>query len=602
MKLYSLKIAGLRRLQSASVRFGDATFLIGANNTGKSTVFKAIDLLLSANKAVSSSEYFSVTDPDTNETKPAVTTIVIEGEFRNLPPDAEEWRGFKGRIFKYTPETETDTGLAVTYRKTYEFGKDVVVELRSKQRTLLAQFSACKTAADLIASGASEARVKEIFEDPAIKLSISKGAERLEQLDEVWEVGEGETWFANPGGIPGNVLKMLPRFLLIPADTSAKELEGGGSGVLAKTLGELFEDVRSASANYEKAQEFLNALAKELDPDDKTSEFGKMLEELNTVLLGVFPESKLHAKTLLSDAKTAIKPTFAVEMSSNIRTLVSHQGSGMVRAAAFGILRFRQRWLSRREDAHKRALIVCFEEPEIYLHPSAANQMRNTIYELSGDESQIVATTHSPYLIDLSRKPKQVLNSLRSTATGVTVRPFSVSDAFQALQGDDQSHVKMILRVDDYVARVFFTRHVVIVEGDTEEVVIRETLKLLPKDQYLAVITNFEVIKARGKASIIGLCKYLVSMGIDPIVVHDRDLGVAGAEVFNQPIANAAGANGKVIQMHECVEDVLGYPAPTAEKPFRAFQQTATWAGDWVNVPEPWKAKIRTIFDPYVTV
>ncbi|MCZ5656791.1 AAA family ATPase [Escherichia coli] len=37
-----------------------------------------------------------------------------------------------------------------------------------------------------------------------------------------------------------------------------------------------------------------------------------------------------------------------------------------------------------KDDAATRSLIIGFEEPEIYLHPSAANQMRDLIYELSG--------------------------------------------------------------------------------------------------------------------------------------------------------------------------------------------------------------------------
>lgn len=600
MKLHTLKISGLRRLQDATIRFGDATFLIGANNTGKSTVFKAIDYLLSARKILPSTEYFSTMDPETSETKPVVTSIVLEAEFRELPVEAKNWRGFKGRIFSYDPKSEKDSGLSVTYRKTFELGKDVVVEFKSKERELLAEFKQCKTGNDFIEAGAPADIVKELFEDVAAKVGASKSAqEKLEQLDMIWRLGDAEVWFQNPGGIPGNVLKMLPRFLLIPAETSANELDGG-SGVLGRTLSELFEDVRSVSTNYEKAQGFLDALAKELDPADKASEFGKMLIELNSVLVGVFPESKIHATTLLSDAKTSIKPTFNVEMSSNVRTLVSHQGSGMVRAAAFGILRFRQRWLSRREDGHKRSLIVCFEEPEIYLHPSAANQMRNTIYELSGNESQIVATTHSPFIIDLSKKPRQILNSLRITEQGIQVRPFSVTEAFQKLQDDDRSQVKMLLRVDDYVARVFFTRHVVIVEGDTEEVVIKETLKRLPKDQYLNIVSNWEIVKARGKASIIGLSKYLVSMGIAPIVVHDRDGGVAGAEAFNEPIAKAVEGVGRVIQMHEFVEDELGYAPPSADKPYRAFKETMTWGESWDTVPERWKRKMREIFGDYI--
>jgi len=272
----------------------------------------------------------------------------------------------------------------------------------------------------------------------------------------------------------------------------------------------------------------------------------------------------------------------------------------MIRAAAFGMLRFRQKWLSKREDDHVRPLIVCFEEPEIYLHPSAANQMRDTIYELSGHESQIIATTHSPYIIDLARKPKQILNTLRCDTNGVVASPFNVTAAYLELEDDAKAHVKMLLRVDDHVARIFFTKHIVIIEGDTEEVVIKETLKRLPKDRYLKIVSDFEIVKARGKAAIIGLVKYLVAMGIAPIVVHDRDGGVAGAEVFNQPIADALAGSGKVVQMLENIEDEIGYPAPSSEKPFKAYQHTQTWGDEWDRLPPTWRSKMVEIFGSYV--
>ncbi len=601
MKLYSLQIDGFKRIQSAKIFFGDATFLIGPNNAGKSTVLKAIEWLLSAKKAIPSPEYFSIVDEDTGETKPAVDTITLVAEFRNLPVEAKEWRGFKGRIFSYPTDDASDSGLSVTYKKTYTLGKDVVIEFRSKERDIKPEFAGYKTAQDLIDKGALAAEVQDLFPDLTAKLGTSKETQvKLDQLNAMWDTKDSETWFQNPGGIPGVVLKMLPRFLLIPADTSIGEIEGASSGVLGKTLNELFEDVRSESDNYAQAQEYLDKLAQELDPGDSDSEFGKMIKELNSVLASVFPDSQLHATASLTDPKTALKPTFNVEMSSNVRTPVSQQGSGMIRAAAFGMLRFRQKWLSNREDDQVRSLIVCFEEPEIYLHPSAANQMRDTIYELSGHESQIVATTHSPFIIDLARKPKQILNSLRCDANGVVASPFNVTAAYLALEDDAKAHVKMLLRVDDHVARVFFSKHIIIVEGDTEELVIKETLKRLPKERYLRIISDFEIVKARGKAAIIGFVKYLVAMGISPIVVHDRDGGVAGAEVFNQPIADALAGRGKVIQMHENIEDEIGYPAPNSEKPFKAYQYTQTWGADWASLPATWRAKMAEVFGNYV--
>lgn len=601
MRLHILKIEGFRRIREAEIRFGEATFLIGANNTGKSTVFRAIECLLSVQKQIPSTEYFSVVDAETGETKPAVTEVVLEAEFRNLPLEAKGWRGFKGRVFSYAPEGDNDSGLSITYRKTFKLGSDVRIELKSKDRTLSSTFTECKTGQDYVDKGVDAEAVKALFPDLDKAIGRSKGAlEKLEELDEIWDIGESDTWFENPGGIPQNVLKMLPRFLLIPADTSITEIEGSPSGVLGKTLVELFEDVRAQSANYQQAQSYLDALSRELDPEDEDSEFGRMIVELNSILSSVFPDTRLHATTDLSDPNKALKPTFNIEMSSNVRTPVSHQGSGMVRAAAFGILRFRQRWLSKREDAISRTLIVCFEEPEIYLHPSAANQMRDTIYDLSSRGSQIVATTHSPFTIDLSRKPRQILNNLTVTASGIDVLPFNVTKAYEDLEDDDKTHVKMLLRVDDHIARVFFTKHVVIIEGDTEEILITETLKCLPREQYLRIVAEHEIVKARGKASIIGLVKYLLAMGIEPTVVHDRDQGIAGAEKFNQPIADSLGGRGKIVQMCENVEAELGYQQPSAEKPLHAFQEASQWNQDWDSVPERWKQKMREIFGDYI--
>lgn len=321
--------------------------------------------------------------------------------------------------------------------------------------------------------------------------------------------------------------------------------------------------------------------------------------ELNTVLSSVFPDSQLHATTDLSDPSKVLKPSFNVEMSSNIRTPVENQGTGMVRAAVFGMLRFRQNWLSQREDENARSLIICFEEPEIYLHPSAANQMRDAIYDLSNSNSQIISSTHSPFIIDISRKPRQVLNRLAENGNSINAEPFTVTDSFKNLQGDDKDYVKMLMKIDDYIARAFFTNNVVIVEGDTEDILIRETLARLPKENYLNLVSNFEVIKARGKASIIGLVKYLTSMGIKPIVVHDRDNGVDGAVIFNDPIKDAVGENGTIIQMYENVEDEIGYEA-NYEKPFKAYQQTLAWGENWEDVPENWRGKMKEIFKEFV--
>lgn len=83
-------------------------------------------------------------------------------------------------------------------------------------------------------------------------------------------------------------------------------------------------------------------------------------------------------------------------------------------------------------------------------------------------------------------------------------------------------------------------------------------------------------------------------------VIHDRDGGTAGAEVFNGPIAAAVGEADKVIMLEECVEDLLGYPAPGSEKPFKAYQETQRWGDNWNDVPEPLRQVLTKAFSPFI--
>lgn len=599
MKLHSLKVNGFKRIQSAEIKFGDATFLIGANNAGKSSVLKAVEWLLSDKKKMDIDCFYCELD-DSHENKIATESIILEAEFRNVPDEVLQWRGFKGRIFYYDAGDSGETGKSLIYRKTYEPGSDVVIELRSLSRTLNPRYENAARASDLIEAGANIELISEYFPEPAKKFNAAD-KEKLKLIDELWDVSDKEIWDKNPGGIAGIVLSRLPAFLLIPAESASHEIDTK-AGALQKTLNELFRDVRGNSDNYRKAQESLNALAKELEPADESSEFGVMMGELNSILSGIFPESKIYATADLSDPDNVLLPSFSVEMSSNIRTCVSNQGTGMIRAAVFGLLRFRQQWLRKKGKASDaaRSLIIGFEEPEIYLHPSAANQMRDLIYELSDDQSQIIATTHSPYLIDLSRKPRQTLNRFHYDNSNTTVYPLSVTEKFQVLQDDDKDHIKMLIKLNDHVSRIFFTRKVIVVEGDTEEIIVKEAIRRMPQVMRNKLLASTELVKARGKAAIIGLVKYLSALDVDFFVIHDRDGGTPGAEVFNAPIAAAVGDASKVIMLEECVEDLLGYPAPGSEKPFKAFQEAQRWGDEWNDVPEPLRRILTRAFSPFI--
>lgn len=68
---------------------------------------------------------------------------------------------------------------------------------------------------------------------------------------------------------------------------------------------------------------------------------------------------------------------------------------------------------------------------------------------------------------------------------------------------------------------------------------------------------------------------------------------------MNTPILEALGNDStKRLMMHNCVEDELGYPAPTKDKPFKAYKFVKKW-NSWDEVPENCKSKMKIVFSDF---
>ena len=608
MDLYSLRIQGLRKHSDTTIYFSDSSFLIGENNVGKSSVLVAIDYLLNIKAKIPEDEYYSVADESGNVIRKA-QEIILTAEFRNLPEDAYSWRGFKGRIIPYEPQIDGDSGLSFIYRKTFSLTSgSPKIEVREYNRALKEEFSTCKTIKDFLENGIDATEIPEKLQQLPENQTLKKAEKELlfAEADSLYLFSDDDTsWVENPGGIPQNVLSKLPTFLLIPAQDKEEEISGG-AGTLRKTLDELFREVRDGSENYRQAQHYLDLLQAEMNPENPETEISKMMRDLNGVVSDVFPSASISASANLSDPDATIKPSFSIQMSSNIATNTSLQGTGMIRSAVFALLRYKSMRDAKRRDEETRSLIIGFEEPELYLHPNAINKIKDTIYRLAENpNNQIICTTHSPYMIDISRRPRQILNNLSLMqldcdglqGESIAVKPFNVTDEFRNLQSDDKDYVKMLLRVDDAISKSFFVKNVLVVEGDTEQIAINETLPFLPQAIASRILSDWHVIRARGKASIIPLIKYLKAMAINVYVIHDGDYGTEGAEKFNPFIRSALNNDSHLVVLDKCVEDALGYPVKSNDKPLHAYTFIRDNWTCWADISENWRTCIEKIFN-----
>lgn len=127
MRLHSLRLEGYRKHADTTIYFSDSTFLIGENNVGKSSILKALEYLLSSRSKIEDNEFLATVLKDGKQ-ETIVREIILTAEFRNLPIEARQWRGFKGRVLSYEPETEQDSGLKFIYRKTFQYKGSVTMD------------------------------------------------------------------------------------------------------------------------------------------------------------------------------------------------------------------------------------------------------------------------------------------------------------------------------------------------------------------------------------------------------------------------------------------------------------------------------------------
>ena len=85
-------------------------------------------------------------------------------------------------------------------------------------------------------------------------------------------------------------------------------------------------------------------------------------------------------------------------------------------------------------------------------------------------------------------------------------------------------------------------------------------------------------------------------MGIEPVVMHDKDSETPGAVVFNQPILEAVGDATKVFVVENCIEDVLGYTAPRSNKPYKAYVHIKNNWTDYNSISESWREIVSNVF------
>lgn len=202
------------------------------------------------------------------------------------------------------------------------------------------------------------------------------------------------------------------------------------------------------------------------------------------------------------------------------QSTVDKQGSGARRTLLWTALKYiaETNRKTREEGAITRPYLLLIDEPEICLHPSAIREACKVLYDLPLSKNwQVMVTTHSPIFIDFTRDNTTIVKvdrGVNGEVEGTTIfRPDKVK-----FDNDDRNNIKLLNACDPYVAEFFFGGKVIIVEGDTEYTAFNYIRQEKP-EKY----RDIHIIRARGKATIVSLCKILNHFGASYAILHDSD-------------------------------------------------------------------------------
>ena len=199
MKLSKLHIKNFRKLNNVEINLADATFLVGANNSGKSTTLDAIEILTSEKKldSLCRSKYIS----ENGEELTMIRMILLSrGHFQMFPKIL-----FNKRVSMHQDllplETVDDISYSFRYRVRLSPDNKSHREILMHTITLKSEYASCSTYQELIDKGIDPGYFDG--RDLSKKLNAASKKELENVCPDLYDVNEVEEWFENPGVFQG---------------------------------------------------------------------------------------------------------------------------------------------------------------------------------------------------------------------------------------------------------------------------------------------------------------------------------------------------------------------------------------------------------------
>lgn len=535
MRITQVTIHNFRSVCDLSFDCRDLMVLLGPNNHGKSNILRAIGFALTPGEKVTRDDLFSfcsVEDP----------TIWVELTFSDLT--AQESRTFE----KYVRPDGT-----VKIRKSALFSDagTPAVEYRGYVQE------------------PGEWWLKaSAYERLSTKSNVADEAERVPQLRELEQV-PGKPTKANLAEFQTNYIRdhfeeltlaealedgpllglksvaggVLPEFHVVPAvrdltdETKTKSTTMFGR-LLQRAIREMAERDQRFGAIQGEMSELVEQLNDRSEGEAADSELAQLEQSLMDEL-GEDWDVKLSVHVEPPNLNRVFELGTSILIDDGVKTGAEQKGHGLQRALVFALVKTWAAVLRKPSGdggpvARKASdsIVFAIEEPELYLHPHAQRQLAHALADLaSTDGHQVFLCTHSTHFVDLDQYRSIAVISREQPCDGSGLRQCQRA----LLSGDSAKEKKNRFHMAAWInpdrGELFFARRVILVEGETEKVIlpfIAERLSCLD--------ATVSVVDCGSKFNLPLYVELCEAFALDYLVIHDAD-------TVPDPIPDAWGDN-----------------------------------------------------------
>ena len=414
-RLSHLSITNFRACRNISLPLEAYTPLVGQNNTGKSTILKAIQWVLKPS-ALSASDFAIQNEP-----------VIVAARIDGVSAD----------LLDRIPEQK--------HRKAIEpYCKDEVLWIR------------------VVSTGTTAKLIEKQVWDPE-KYSGS---------------GIPDEWRTYPTGLPQAVSVLLPDPLFVEAmDDIHEDLGKAKSGTTIKgLLDEIMVPVIEAHEDLKNALQTIRSILT-ADGENRSTHLKDFDKQSSQALADFFPGLELDLDLQIVDVKEFFKAgdIHVTDKVTGDRRRFDQMGTGTQRSIQMALIRHLADVRSKTPEQTSRRLLL-IDEPELYLHPQGVQRLREALASLSQSGFQIVFATHSPLMLSRENAPFTVIVCRDTGGATITRKPLKKA-VVEALDGA-QAQSRTLFELGN-LADIYFTERVVLCEGKTDRRILPLAYELL---------------------------------------------------------------------------------------------------------------------------